>query len=120
MSSPVYLDFNATTPVAPEVLEAMLPYLRDHFGNPSSAHWLGRRAAEAVAEARERVVALLGARSGEIVLGVPSCQGSPPALLRTRNGLQHVAAQYWASSRSVGKATGDPELLRPRAAARRV
>jgi cysteine desulfurase len=39
---PVYLDYNATTPVAPEVLEALLPYLREHFGNPSSSHVCGR------------------------------------------------------------------------------
>ncbi len=68
MNAPLYFDFNATTPIAPEVLEAMLPYLREQFGNPSSAHSLGRKAAEAIAEARERIAALIGARSGEIVL----------------------------------------------------
>lgn len=68
MNAPLYFDFNATTPIAPEVLEAMLPYLREQFGNPSSAHSLGRNAAEAIAEARERIAALIGARSGEIVL----------------------------------------------------
>jgi cysteine desulfurase len=67
MNAPIYLDYNATTPVAPEVLEAMLPFLREHFGNPSSAHAFGRRAAAAVAEARERVAVLIGARPGEIV-----------------------------------------------------
>jgi cysteine desulfurase len=67
MSRPVYLDFNATTPVAPQVLDAMLPFLREHFGNPSSTHAFGRRAAEAVAEARERVARLIGARPVELV-----------------------------------------------------
>lgn len=67
MSRPVYLDFNATTPVAPQVLDAMLPFLREHFGNPSSTHAFGRRAAEAVAEARERVARLIGAHPGELV-----------------------------------------------------
>jgi cysteine desulfurase len=81
MNAPVYLDFNATTPVAPEVLEAMLPYLREHFGNPSSAHSLGRRAAEAVAEARERIATLLGARSGEIVFTGCATEASNLALL---------------------------------------
>jgi len=81
MSTPVYLDFNATTPVAPEVLEAMLPYLREHFGNPSSAHSLGRRAAEAVAVARERLAALLGARSGEIVFTGCATEASNLALI---------------------------------------
>lgn len=65
--SPIYLDYNATTPVAPEVLEAMLPWLRDGYGNPGSAHGVGRRAAQAVAEARETVAALIGADPAEIL-----------------------------------------------------
>ena len=81
MNAPVYLDFNATTPVAPEVLEEMLPYLREHFGNPSSAHSLGRRASEAVAEARARIAALLGARPGEIVFTGCATEASNLALI---------------------------------------
>jgi cysteine desulfurase len=64
---PIYLDYNATTPVAPEVLEAMLPYLREEFGNPSSTHPYGRRARQVVERAREQVAALLGASPEEIV-----------------------------------------------------
>lgn len=52
MKAPVYLDYNATTPVAPQVVEAMLPHLAEHFGNPSSSHVYGQRAAQAVREAR--------------------------------------------------------------------
>jgi len=63
----IYLDHNATTPIAPEVLDVMLPYLRQHYGNPSSDHPLGRRAREATETAREQVAALIGAESGEIV-----------------------------------------------------
>jgi cysteine desulfurase len=63
----VYLDHNATTPVAPEVLDAMLPYLRENFGNPSSDHPPGRAAARAVAAARAQVAALIGADPAEIV-----------------------------------------------------
>ena len=63
----VYLDHNATTPVAGEVLAAMLPYLTEAFGNPSSPHGLGRRAAEAVVVAREQVAALIGAKPAEVV-----------------------------------------------------
>ncbi|HET6461756.1 MAG TPA: cysteine desulfurase family protein [Syntrophales bacterium] len=63
----VYLDHCATTPLHPEVLKAMLPFLRDAFGNPSSAHALGRTAREAVEEARGRVADLIGARPAEIV-----------------------------------------------------
>jgi cysteine desulfurase len=63
----IYLDHNATTPVASEVLEAMLPYLGPEFGNPSSAHSVGQRAGHAVERARESVAALIGARASEIV-----------------------------------------------------
>ena len=63
----IYCDHNATTPVRPEVLEAMLPFLRDAYGNASSVHRLGSRARCAVEEARAHVAALIGARPAEIV-----------------------------------------------------
>jgi len=64
---PIYLDYNATSPIAPEVLEETTVALRDLWGNPSSDHVHGRRAREAVERARHRVAALLGCRDGEIV-----------------------------------------------------
>jgi cysteine desulfurase len=64
---PIYLDYNATTPVDPGVVDAMLPYLREHFGNPSSTHAYGKTAHDAVAQARGRVAGLLGAGPDEIV-----------------------------------------------------
>ncbi|MGH9573378.1 MAG: cysteine desulfurase family protein [Candidatus Acidiferrales bacterium] len=64
---PIYLDHNATTPVDPAVLEAMLPFLRDDFANASSVHSPGQRARAAVDEARESVAALIGAKASEIV-----------------------------------------------------
>ncbi len=64
---PIYLDHNATTPIHPEVLEAMLPYLSTHFGNPSSSHVYGRRTREAVEYGRAQVAALIGASPEEIV-----------------------------------------------------
>jgi len=64
---PIYLDHNATTPLLPDVVDAMLPYLREHFGNPSSGHAFGRRARDGVARAREQVAALLGSSPDEIV-----------------------------------------------------
>jgi len=67
MERPIYLDYNATTPVDPAVAEAMLPYLTEHYGNPHSTHRLGAVAAAAVAEAREQVAGLIGAAAGEIV-----------------------------------------------------
>ena len=63
----VYLDHCATSPLHPDVLKTMLPFLRDSFGNPSSIHTLGRKAREAVEEARGRVAALIGANASEIV-----------------------------------------------------
>src|SRR5713226_1943824 len=63
----VYLDHNATTPVEPDVLDAMLPYLSGEFGNAASIHTFGQRARAAVETAREQVAALIGARPQEIV-----------------------------------------------------
>jgi len=67
VTQPIYLDYNATTPVAPEVLEEMLPYLRRDFGNPSSAHPYGAAARAGVEAARARVAQLLGAEADEIL-----------------------------------------------------
>ncbi len=63
---PIYLDHNASTPLLPEVLEAMLPYLGEHYGNPSSPHIYGRVMHEAVERAREQVAALIDCTPGEI------------------------------------------------------
>jgi cysteine desulfurase len=67
MSDPIYLDHNATTPLLPEVVEKMLPFLREHFGNPSSGHIYGRRTRDAVEAARAQVASLIGAATQEIV-----------------------------------------------------
>ena len=65
---PIYLDHHATTPLDPRVLDAMLPYLREDFGNAASVtHAFGRRAAAAVDDARERIAARIGAEPREIV-----------------------------------------------------
>lgn len=66
-SKPIYLDYNATTPVDPAVRDAMLPYLGEEFGNPSSSYAYGQRAKEAVEHARGQVAALIGATPEEIV-----------------------------------------------------
>jgi cysteine desulfurase len=64
---PIYLDYNATTPIASEVAEAMGPYLYEHFGNPSSSHPFGVATRRAVEDARAQVAALLGCQPGEVV-----------------------------------------------------
>lgn len=63
----IYLDYNASTPIAPEVAEAMRPFMTEHYGNPSSRHWAGVPAKEAVAHARAQIAALLGCEPDEVV-----------------------------------------------------
>jgi len=77
---PLYLDYNATTPVAPEVRAAMEPYLAEEFGNPSSGHVYGRRARAAVEAARAEVAALIGAAPGEIVFTAGGTEATNLAL----------------------------------------
>jgi cysteine desulfurase len=66
-AAPIYLDYNATTPIDPAVNDAMEPFLQQHFGNPSSTHPYGRTASDALASARRQVASLLGADDIEIV-----------------------------------------------------
>jgi cysteine desulfurase len=67
MGRRIYLDFNASTPIGSEALEAMRPFLTDHFGNPSSLHWAGVSARDAVEKARGQVAEILGCDSTEVV-----------------------------------------------------
>ncbi|HEY9204772.1 MAG TPA: cysteine desulfurase NifS [Candidatus Methanoperedens sp.] len=67
MAKQVYMDHSATTQVDPAVLEAMLPYLSEKFGNPSSMYTIGRQARRAIEEARQKVADLIGARKEEII-----------------------------------------------------
>jgi cysteine desulfurase len=78
--SPIYLDHNATTPIDEGVLTAMLPYLRDDFGNPSSNYALGRRARDAIEAARAEVAALIGAYADEIVFTSGGTEASNVAI----------------------------------------
>jgi len=66
VSAPIYLDYQATTPLAPEAREAMLPFLGDTFGNPHSSHKMGRQASAAIEVARDQVMACIGADSGNL------------------------------------------------------
>jgi cysteine desulfurase len=77
----IYMDNNATTRLDPEVLEAMLPYLRDHFGNPSSIHWFGQEARRGLDRARERVAGFIGASADEIVFTSGGTEADNQALL---------------------------------------
>jgi cysteine desulfurase len=89
----VYLDNNATTQVAPEVLEAMLPYFHDLYGNPSSMHSFGGQVAKKVREAREQVAALIGADPDEIIFtscGTESDNAAIHSALATHPEKRHI------------------------------
>jgi cysteine desulfurase len=86
----VYLDNNATTPVLPEVFEAMRPYFQEQFGNASSIHLDGQQARAAVERARESVAKLLGARSAEIVFTSGGTEGDNLALFGMANPGDHI------------------------------
>ena len=77
---PIYLDYNATTPLDPAVVEAMLPFLQTHFGNPSSTHVLGQTAHDAVELARQQVAHLLGAENDEILFTGGGTEASNQAI----------------------------------------
>ncbi len=81
MSELLYLDHNATTPIDPEVRAAMLPWLENEFGNPSSVYSLGRRASAALSIAREQVAALVGAQPSEIIFNSCGTESTNTAIL---------------------------------------
>ena len=96
----VYLDYNATTPLAPEALAAMMPFLREFCGNASSIHAAGRRARAAVDDSRERLAALLRAKAHEIIF---TSGGTGPAIWRIL-GLarpcargRHIITSAWST-----------------------
>jgi cysteine desulfurase len=90
----VYLDYNATTPVDPAVLDAMLPFLAENFGNAGSVHSAGQRARAAVDSARESVAALIGAKPSEIVFTSGGTEADNLALFGTvaasRKSRKHI------------------------------
>jgi cysteine desulfurase len=94
---PVYLDYNATTPVDPRVVEGMRPYLADWFGNPSSGHAYATEPKAALARARAQVAALIGAAAGEIVFTGSGSEADNLALrgavLAARTDRSHVITQ---------------------------
>jgi cysteine desulfurase len=87
MNDPIYLDYNATTPVAPEVTAAIRPWLEMDFGNPSSSHVYGQQAAQAVAQARANIAALIGAQIEEVVFTGSATEANNLALLGVARAL---------------------------------
>ena len=89
----VYLDNNATSQVAPEVLEAMLPYFHDLYGNPSSMHSFGGQVAQKLRDAREQAAALIGASPDEIIFtscGTESDNAAIRSALATHPERRHI------------------------------
>ncbi len=84
----IYLDHNASTPLRPEVLDAMLPYLREHYGNASSVHAYGQEAKGAMEEARAKVASFLNAAAGEIVFTGGGTESDNLAVIGAARALQ--------------------------------
>ena len=82
----IYLDYNATTPIDPAVREAMLPYLGQWFGNPSSSRAQGRACAEAIDKARSQVAQMLGASASEVIFTAGGTESNNLAILGTMTG----------------------------------
>jgi len=80
---PIYLDYNATTPIDPEVVEAMHPYLTGYFGNPSSNHQYGKPAKLAIEQAREQIANLINCKSNEIVFTSGGTESNNYAIIGT-------------------------------------
>lgn len=88
-TAPIYLDHNGTTPVAPEVAEAMWPYLTEHFGNPSSTTPYGRVARKAIDVAREQVATLIGAHPDEITFTSGGTESNNLAIRGSAGSVEH-------------------------------
>jgi cysteine desulfurase len=131
----IYLDYNATTPIHPEVVQAMQPYLESHFGNPSSSHAYGQRTASAVLRGREEVAELLGATSAEITFTSGGTEANNLALIGVTRALRkkgnhivstvvehpavtevlsHLEGEGWEVTRVSVDGTGkvDPQAIR--------
>jgi cysteine desulfurase len=114
MTAPIYLDYNATTPIDPAVLDAMLPYLRDHFGNPSSTHTYGKTAHDAIDLARAQVASLIGAQPSEIVFTGGGTEASNHAIKGAVYArMQGFFARWFTSPHIITSAIEHPATLAP-------
>ena len=97
MTKPIYLDYNGTTPHAPEVIEAMRPFLETEFGNPSSSHWYGIRPRQAVEAARRQVASLLGCDAEEVIFTSGGTESNNQAL-KSIGGSRHKSGKHIITS----------------------
>jgi cysteine desulfurase len=111
---PIYLDYNATTPIDPAVLEAMQPYLQSHFGNPSSTHVYGKTAHDAIDRARAQVANLIGAQPDEIVFTSGGTEASNHAIKgAVYASMQSFFARLFRSPHIITSAIEHPATLQP-------
>ena len=94
---PIYLDYNATTPIDPAVVDAMLPYFHGEFGNPSSTHAYGKNAHVAIEVARAQIANLIGAAPEEIVFTGGGSEASNHAWLAKFNLMSELMVGYAAA-----------------------
>ena len=95
---PVYLDYNATTPIDSRVLDAMMPFLTDHFGNPSSGHPYGVATAKAIMDARAQLASLLGCHSDELIFTGGGTEANNMAILGIAMARRHQGNHIITSS----------------------
>ena len=104
MTDIIYLDNNATTQVAPEVVEAMMPYLSEFYGNPSSMHHFGAEAGRGLSAAREQVASFLGARAASEIICWPWASSQTRRRGAVPPALRKVEASVWMRRKSVAGA----------------
>lgn len=117
-STPVYADHAATTPLKPEALEAMMPWLKDGFGNPSSLHSFGREARNAVEDARATIAECLHAEPKEIFFTSGGTEANNWVVKETKGGLlvssyeHHSVLNAAKSERKRGRIVSKPSACR--------
>lgn len=109
MTRQIYLDFNGSTPIAPEVLAAMQPYLTGNFGNPSSTHWAAQAARDAIERARGLVAGLIGSDATEVVFTSGGTEANNHAL----KGVFWSRKDVVAKPHFVSSAVEHPAILAP-------
>ncbi len=97
MTRPIYLDYNGTTPHAPEVIEAMRPFLETEFGNPSSGHWYGIAPKKAVMTARSKVAGILGCTPSEVLFTSGGTESNNHAL-KSIGGARYAKGTHFITS----------------------
>ena len=110
---PIYLDHNATTPVAPPVLEAMQPYLTQHYGNPSSGHIYGRSARRGMDRARKQVADLIGTTPGRIIFSSGGTEANNLAILGALDAMGNGASPGDGPGKVVTTAIEHPAVHEP-------